>query len=126
MAKFKRTTAEVTRVRVDADCYGHAGHGYLKKGEYIEVPKGTPISQTWTEVDEDGNEVEDGFKSKKVSRHVSRPAGEQDKSYADIGEEEAEDVDEEPSDAAPTPPSAPAAKPAKVAKKAPAAKPAKG
>lgn len=125
MAKgIQKTTAESTRFRLDADCYGHAGEGYLKKGEFITVPKGTPISQTWTEVDDDGEPVPGGHSSRKISRIVERPRGSEDKTLADIadeGEKELEDGDsepvaDEPSSSAPTPPAAPAAK----SKRAPA------
>lgn len=108
--KFQRTTAESTRFRVDGDCYGHAGEGYLVKGSFITVPKGTPVSMVWTEVDENGDEVKDGFKSRKVSRHIERPAGSEDRSIVELSEEGTEEAgDEEP---APT-----AKSPAKAARK---------
>lgn len=115
---IKYTTAELTRFRCDADCYGHAGNGYVKKGEVIEVEAGTPISQTWTEVDEEGAPVPGGHKSKKISRIVERPKGDEDKSISELSEQ-GEDAGDEP-EAAPTPPAAP-----KPAKKPAAPKPAK-
>src|SRR3954469_12362226 len=101
---IKYTTAESTRFRLDADCYGHAGEGYLRKGEFLTVPKDTPISQTWTEVDEDGEPVEGGHASKKISRIVERPRG-STKTIAELGAEgeDAPEDDEEP-EAAPPPP----------------------
>jgi len=116
---IKYTTAESTRFRLDADCYGHAGEGYLKRGEFLTVPEGTPISQTWTEVDENGEEVEGGHKSRKISRVIERPKGSM-KTLVEGAESEDDEADAEATEAAPTPPAA-GAKP----KKATGAKPAK-
>lgn len=122
------TTKETTRFRLDADCYGHAGGGYQKKGEFIEVPEGTPVSQTWTEVDDDGEPVPGGFKSRRIPRAINRPKGSENKSLVDIANEAAakgdEGEDDEPEEAAPTPPAAPA-KTAPAAKKPKPAAPAK-
>lgn len=112
---IKYTTEDSTRFRLDADCYGHAGEGYLKKGAFLEVPKDTPISATWTEVDADGEPVPGGHSSRKISRLVERPKG-STKSIAEMGAEEP-DAENDDAEAAPTPPAAPA-------KAKPAAKPA--
>lgn len=118
-----------TRFRADADAYHPELGGYIKRGDFFVAPAGYAISQTWTEVDDDGEPVKGGHKSSKIARIVERPRGSENKSMRDIaddGERELEDgggelADEEPSSSSPTPPAAPAKPKAAAPAKKPAA-----
>lgn len=120
---IKYATKDDQRFRLDADCYHPDLGGYLKKGEIVVVPEGYALSQTWTEVDEAGEPVPGGQKSKKITRHIDRGAGES-RTVGEIA-----DADEEPEAAEESPPPPAAAakpKPAPAPKKpAAAAKPKK-
>lgn len=119
------TTKPTTRFLVVANGYWPAFGGYKKRGEYINVPEGTAISQVWTEVDDNGDPVPGGQVGKPVPRIItsSKPEEHKDKTLPEISELEAEGEADDVS-AAPTPPAA-AAKPAGGKKKG-AAKPAGG
>lgn len=134
---IQRTTKESTRFLLIADCYQPNFGGYLYKGDVITVPKGTPIQSVWTEVDEEGNPVPGGHVARRVSRHIVRPRGDEEKSMPEIavaGEKELAEEGAEPElppeepEAAPTPPAAagkPSARAAAGKKPAAAGKPSK-